>query len=131
MLLRSVGAGLVAIDPADIPDWDWSMVSRWAHALYLWTALLAILAFGHRLLDRPRPWLSRANEAVYPWYILHQSLIVPLAFMTIPLGLAGWLEAGVVLAGTVLGCFLIHEWLIRRTPLLRPLFGLPRAAVNR
>jgi hypothetical protein len=121
----------VPIDPADIPDWDWSMVSRWAHALYLWTALLTILAFAHRWLDRPRPWLSRANEAVYPWYILHQSLIVPLAFMTIPLGLAGWLEAGVVLAGTVLGCFLIHEWLIRRTPLLRPLFGLPRAAVNR
>lgn len=131
MLLRSVGAGLVAIDPADIPDWDWSMVSRWAHALYLWSALLTILAFGHRLLDRPWSWLPRANEAVYPWYILHQSLIVPLAFMTIPLGLAGWLEAGVVLAGTVLGCFLIHEWLIRRTPLLRPLFGLPRAALNR
>ena len=126
LLLRLVGAGLVTIDPANIPDWDWWMISRGAHALYLWTALLAILAFGRRWLDRPWSWLPRANEAVYPWYILHQSLIVPLAFVAIPLGLAGWLEAVVILAGTVLGCFLLHEWLIRRIRLLQPLFGAAR-----
>ena len=29
-----------------------------------------------RYLNRPLRWLPWANEAVYPWYVLHQSLIV-------------------------------------------------------
>src|SRR5690606_1775447 len=44
---------------------------------YLWFALLAIVGYGYAHLNRPFRWLPYANEAVYPWYILHQSLIVP------------------------------------------------------
>ena len=52
-----------------------------ARALYTWSApCWPIFGWGIVLLDRPFRWLPYATEAVYPWYILHQSVIVALAF---------------------------------------------------
>jgi len=107
----------------------WRQVLR---ALYLWSALAAVLGFGHRWLNRPWRWLPWANESVYPWYMLHQTLIVVLAFWLAPLRLGAPLEATLLLAGTALGCWLLTDWLVRRLAWLRPLFGLKppaRAAV--
>ncbi len=123
--LRAAGRSL---SPGDLPAWalqvNWAMIERGARALYSWSAILAILAWARIRLNHPFPWLRYANEAVYPWYILHQSLIVPLAFALAALALAGWQEALLVLLGTIAGCLLLHEYLIRRTRWLRPLFGL-------
>ena len=124
--LRAAGRYL---PPGDIPAWalhvDWGMIERMARATYAWTALLAIFGWSRTLLDRPFAWLPRAREAVYPWYILHQSLIVALAFWIAPRGAGPVLEPLLVGAGTIAGCLLLHEGLIRRNRLLRPLFGLP------
>lgn len=126
LALRAAGRYL---PPGDIPAFathvDWAMIERMARALSTWAMPLAIFAWGRALLDHPFRWLPYAREAVYPWYILHQSLIVPLAFGLGALQLGPWLEPLLVLAGTIGGCFLLHEYLIRRSPLLRPLFGLP------
>jgi len=97
-----------------------------ARALYMWTMLLAIFGWARTLLDRPFRWLPYTTEAVYPWYMLHQSLIVPLVFALAPLHLGPVLEPALVLAGTVAGCLLLHEFVIRRIAWLRPLFGLKR-----
>lgn len=56
--------------------------------------------------------------------MLHQSLIIALLFWLKPLQLGPWLEPSLLLGGTVGGCMLIHELLIRRSRWLRPLFGL-------
>lgn len=124
MGLRAAGKILSPADVAELPDLDWEAISDSAHVLYLWGALLAILGFAKHYLDRPRSWLPYANRAVYPWYILHQSLIVPLALYLGYLNLPGWLEAVLVIGGTTAGCALLHEFVIRRTRWLRPLFGM-------
>lgn len=130
MTLRVLGRLLDtgAMSPAGLVAWlplsGWTLVSVGAHALYAWTALLALLAWSARLLNRPWPGLRYASEAVYPWYILHQSLIVLAAYWLIPLRLGPLWEPLLVLAITIAGCLLIHELLIRRLRWLRPLFGL-------
>ena len=125
LLLKAAGQFLPAeAVPAMAAGIDWGMIERGARALYLWSALLAILGWGRALLDRPFRWLPYATEAVYPWYILHQSLIVLVAYWLIPLRLGAWWEPALVLLGTVAGCLLLHEFVIRRVALLRPLFGL-------
>ena len=127
LLLRAAGRYLPADRiPHAVPDWVWAVISHGAQTLYLWTALLAIFGWGYAFLDRPFRWLPYANEAVYPWYILHQSVIIPIAFVLIPLHLGPVLEPLLVVAGTVLGCAVLHEFVIRRTAVLRPLFGLKR-----
>lgn len=89
-----------------------------------WLWIVAIFGWGHHLLNRPMKWLPYATEAVYPWYILHQTLIIVLGFNLATLSLGPVLEPLLVLSGTIGGCLLLHEFIIRRSKLLRPLFGL-------
>jgi hypothetical protein len=65
---------------------------------------------------------------VYPWYILHQSLLIAALFWLKPMHLGPVLEPVLVLMATVAGCLLLHECLIRRVRWIRPLFGLKAAA---
>lgn len=102
---------------------------RTLRMLYMACVLLGLLAWAHHALNRPFRWLRYANEAVYPWYILHQSLTVWLVYLLAPLHLGAALEPTLVVVGTVLGCALAHELLIRRNRWLRPLFGLKPSPV--
>jgi len=108
--------------PDDAPHWQviviWTM-----RVAYIWTMLLAILGWGHALLNRPFRWLPWATESVYPWYMLHQSLIVGIGFALMPYKLGPVTEPLVILAGTLAGCFAISE-VVKRIAWLRPCFGL-------
>ena len=112
-LLRPLGA------PPNLP-------ARLAGDAYLWTAVLCMLAWSRHLLDRPWRWLPWAGEQVYPWYVLHQTLILLAVSWLAPLRLHAGLEAALVLAATVLGCWGLTA-VVRRTRWLRPLFGLKPA----
>ena len=89
-----------------------------------WLWIVTILGWGHHYLNRPFRWLPYATEAVYPWYILHQTITVIAGFNLSRLELGPVVEPVLLLTATFGGCYLIHEYIIRRTPLLRPLFGL-------
>lgn len=123
LVLFALYAPIVFVAAQPRPDWM-VLAAQVLRGAYLWCALIAILGYGVTYLNRPFRWLPYANEAVYPWYILHQSFIVPIAFLLIPLRLGGAAEAALVLAGTVLGCFVLHHFVIRHVGWMRPLFGL-------
>ncbi len=89
-----------------------------------WTWILLVLGWGHHLLNRPFRWLPYATEAVYPWYILHQTITVAAGFGLATLALGPVLEPTLVIVATIGGCLLLHEAVIRRIGWLRPLFGL-------
>ena len=63
------------------------------------------------------------NEAILPWYVLHQTITIILAWYLSKLGMNIGLEATLVVLGTMLGCALGYE-LVRRWALGRFLFGL-------
>jgi len=86
--------------------------------------LLALFGWARVLLSRPWPGQGYCREAVFSWYILHQTLLIALLYALRPLQLGPWLEPALLVAGTISGCLLIHELLIRRVRWLRPLFGL-------
>ncbi|HKJ18824.1 MAG TPA: acyltransferase family protein [Xanthomonadales bacterium] len=95
-------------------------------AVYLnrWLWLLAILGWGYRLLNRPYRWLPYATEAVYPWYILHQSITVVAGYQLSRLALGPVVEPILLISITIGGCLVLHEFVVRRVSWLRPLFGL-------
>jgi peptidoglycan/LPS O-acetylase OafA/YrhL len=127
--LFAIYATLALLLPDDTGDAMQALI--WVlRNFYIWWMLCAILGFARAHLDRPFAWLPWANEAVYPWYVLHQTMIVACAMVLLPMQLGPVAEPVLVLLGTIAGCALLHA-VIRRTPLLRPLFGLkrqPRAA---
>jgi hypothetical protein len=109
---------------ADVAALPLVLAVRALHYLYLWSALVAVLGWGHAYLDRPFRWLPYAREAVYPWYVLHQSLLLLFAWQLMPLGLGPVIEPALIVLATVVGCALLHEFVIRRVRWLRPLLGL-------
>ena len=109
--------------PANPSAWE-DTASMFIIYLNRWLWIVAVLGWGHHLLNRPFRWLPYATEAVYPWYILHQTLTIVAGYQLSQFSLGPVVEPLLVLTATIGGCLVIHEYLIRRTPLLRPLFGL-------
>lgn len=93
-------------------------------SLMSWISLLAILGYGMRYLTANRPLLSYANEAVLPFYILHQPVILILGYFIIPLSLP-ILAKYVIIAALAFGITLaLYEYGIRRWDPARRIFGL-------
>jgi glucans biosynthesis protein C len=101
-------------------------IARLVADLYMWAMVLAILGWAHLKLNRPWRWLPWANESVYPWYMLHQTLIIVAVVWLAPLQLGPVAEPALLVAATVLGCWAITAG-VRRVRWLRPLFGLKPA----
>ena len=92
-----------------------------------WLWLLAVLGYaGAYLAKTNNPLLRYCNDAVLPWYILHQTLIILFASWLKPLAIPAVAEFPLLLALTVAACWLGYE-LIRRVSLLRWCFGLGKA----
>jgi hypothetical protein len=93
-------------------------------SLSAWCWILAFFGFAHRHLAHSTPFLTYANEAVLPFYILHQTvLLVSGYFITrwaIP-DLLKFLAIGISAFGFI---GLVYEYLIRRNRVLRVLFGM-------
>ena len=92
-----------------------------------WTWILTCFAWGHHLLNRPMHWLPYATQAVYPWYILHQTITVVAGYQLSKLALGPVIEPLLLLTITLGGCYVLYEYVIRRVAILRPLFGVSYA----
>lgn len=98
-----------------------------AFVIYLnrWTWVLVMCAWAHHLVRRPSRALTYATSAIFPWYILHQTITVVAGFEISRFELGPVVEPLLVLGITIGGCLVLYEYVIRRVPPLRPLFGLP------
>lgn len=92
--------------------------------VYAWSVIVALLGLAQRFLNRPSPALTYLTGAVFPYYILHQTIIVAAGYYLTQLHLGVGVEFALVMTATVGGCALLHEFVIRRVVPLRPLFGM-------
>lgn len=99
------------------------LAMRAAWGLNQWCAIVAILGFARRWSPGDSPALRYLSQAIFPVYILHQTIIILLAVGLRPLALPPLLEGPLLVVATFALCFAAYE-LVRRIPLARPLFGL-------
>lgn len=92
--------------------------------LYAWSVIVLLMGLGQRFLNRDSKVLRYLTEAIFPYYILHQTIIVVAGFYLTQLTLGAWPEFVLLVLATAGACALLHEYLIRRVEWLRPLFGL-------
>ena len=98
-------------------------VMRFVYAADTWCAIAAILGFGAKHLNQDAPALRYLTLGVFPFYLVHQTVIVVAAHHLAKLGLPQPLEAAILIALTFAGCFATYE-IVRRIPGVRILFGL-------
>jgi hypothetical protein len=84
---------------------------------------VALLGFARRHWNRDSPLRRYLTEAIFPFYILHQTAIVVIAYHLDKLSLPLALEVALVIAGTAAVCWGGFE-VVRRIGVLRPMFGL-------
>ena len=96
---------------------------RLVYALDQWAFIVAILGYGARYMNRSGPVLRYLTVGVFPFYIVHQTIIVVAGHNLAAWNLPQPLEAGLVIAATFAGCFAAYE-LARRAGWLGLLLGV-------
>ncbi len=95
-----------------------------------WCWVLAIFGFGMKHLTFNKPYLQPLNEAVLPFYVLHQSILIYVGYVVVQWdipALAKWLIIAPLSFAIIIGLIAI----IRKVNVLRFLFGmkpLPQSA---
>jgi len=94
------------------------------NAFHIWTLILAIVGFAKKYLNFSNPFLRYANEAVYPYYILHQTVIVAFGYYVVqwPISIYMKLIILIILCFSTVG--ILYHWIIKRFFLTRILYGL-------
>jgi len=102
------------------------IIERAVYGALQWLAIVAVLGFAHRHLQHDSALRRYLTSAIFPVYILHQTVIIVCAHALKPAHLEPGVEALLLVLVTAASCFLGYE-MIRRVWLLRPLFGLALA----
>jgi hypothetical protein len=93
------------------------------YGFYQWLCIVAALGFARRWLTADSAARRYLTDAIFPYYIVHQTAIIMIAHQLHGRDLPAALEAGIVIGGTIVVCVLAYE-IVRRVTVLRPLFGL-------
>ncbi len=91
---------------------------------YGWALMVMLLGLARRFANRPSRALTYLTAGIFPYYILHQTIIVVTGYWFTMHEAPLAIEAATILGVTIVGCILGYE-VIRRVTVLRPLFGLP------
>jgi hypothetical protein len=116
----------------------WYLIGNFAGKMYVaslvrvvnaWAWILTLFGFAAVYLNRPSRVLSYANQAVYPFYILHQTVIIALGYYLMYADMGLLPKFSIMAVGTFLITWFIYEFGIRRYALIRLLFGLKKIKV--
>jgi glucan biosynthesis protein C len=95
-----------------------------------WGLVLGILGTGARLLSFNHKYLSRANEAVLPFYILHQPVLLAVGYWVVQWSLPIIAKYAIIVACSFIIIVTIYELLVQRVNVLRILFGMKASKVR-
>ncbi|MFC2038238.1 acyltransferase family protein [Chloroflexota bacterium] len=89
-----------------------------------WFFLVAVIGFGSRYLNFNNRFLAYSNEAVLPFYILHQTVIIVIGFFVTQTGMAIGPKYLITASVSFIVIMAVYELLVRRINILRFLFGM-------
>jgi peptidoglycan/LPS O-acetylase OafA/YrhL len=98
----------------------------WGYSFSRWFWVVGILGMGHRVLNTHNAVLRYANEAVFPFYILHYPVNMLAGYLLRPWNATVAVKYAVIVVLTTAVTLALYEALIRRFNLLRFLFGMKR-----
>ena len=91
-----------------------------------WCWLLTFMGFASRHLNFNNGFLKYANEAVLPFYILHQTVIVVIGYFIKDWQWAVFPKYLFLAATSFVMIMVLYEFIVKRVNILRYLFGMKR-----
>jgi len=102
------------------------IVSDIAAIFLAWSCALAAAGFARHYLNFDSSFRKIANEAIYPFYLLHQPIIVVTAYFVVNMNMGVTLKVFVLLLSSFTATISIYWFLIRPFNLTRVIFGMKR-----
>jgi len=94
------------------------------NSVHIWFLIMAILGFAKKHLNFSNKFLTYTNKAVYPFYILHQTIIVATGYYVVQWPIPDAIKFILLVICCFVSVAAIYHWLIRRFILTRILYGL-------
>lgn len=94
------------------------------YGLSSWCWILAFFGFGFRHFTQNKPILAYASEAVLPFYILHQTILLSVGYYVTRWAIPDPVKFFSISLSSFIITMLLYEFLIRRSNFLRFLFGM-------
>jgi glucan biosynthesis protein C len=85
---------------------------------------LAMLFVGMRFLDFTNRWLRYGREAALPFFVLHQPVIIVIAFFVVQWNAGIWLKLPIVVLSSFVVSISLYELLVRRIGPLQRALGM-------
>jgi hypothetical protein len=94
----------------------WSVIS-WSAVAFMLSLGAKFLAFGNRLL-------TYSNEAVMPFYLFHQTIILIVGWFVLPWDIGNWARYLIIAAISFPAILILYEVFVRHIGFMRFLFGM-------
>jgi glucan biosynthesis protein C len=89
-----------------------------------WSAIVFILSLGAKYLNFTNKLLVYSNEAVLPFYILHQTIILIVGWFVLPWDIGNLAKFLIIAVVSFILILLLYEVFVRRISFMRFLFGM-------
>jgi len=125
IVTTSIGIGLYLTGKAPARGyslgWSLFMVLR---AFNAWFWMIAILSAGMKYLSFSSSLLRYVREASYPFYVLHQTVLIAIGFHVMRWDTSVMPRYLTLVVATVIATTVIYDLVVRRTRVTRFLFGM-------
>jgi peptidoglycan/LPS O-acetylase OafA/YrhL len=125
------GAAWYGMLPSRLPPpYSMQYLAFWTlYAICAWAWMVGVLGAGRRWVKRDSPVLRYGRRVGYGLYIVHQPIIIAIAFVVVQWHLPVALKFTVVLVSSIIGTVVSVE-VLSRIPVARTLLGLSTRAAT-
>jgi len=117
--------------PNEIASQYFTIEARWdiwygVSAFVSWSLITTLLGYGQIWFNKKSEILRKANEAIYPFYVLHQTVIIVLAYYVVQMDASILVKIGLLLFSSFPIIILVYRFLIYPFRIPRFLFGMKK-----
>jgi len=94
------------------------------NSVHIWFLIMAILGFARKHLNFSNRFLKYTTEAVYPFYILHQTIIVATGYYIVQRHIPSAIKFLLLVVCCFASIGILYHFIIKRFLLTRILYGL-------
>lgn len=93
-------------------------------AIQIWSIILTIIGFTKKHLNNSSSILQYLNQAVFPFFIIHQTIIVAMGYWIVQMKVSILTKYLLLSICSSIVIYALYEYVIKRTKLTRFLYGM-------
>jgi hypothetical protein len=117
-----------------LPNWETSWITPFfvaRRALNAWFWVFALVGYGKKYLHKRPAYMDYLNQAIYPFFILHQTVMVVIAYYVVKTEETTGMKYLFIVLTTLAAAMGIYHLFIRPFGLTRFLFGMKGSTKKR